>query len=231
MSGTRSEPEPARRAQLAYRRPEQGHHHRHLHGAGGVERLILVAEVGGAGPQVVIGHGDRPLVTAGETAPAGATGVAARPPVGGAGAERRGAGRQEKPEGMSHGKLRSSDICAVGARSAPDSRPPGTCGGCCRCSCSGRCRKPAAPGPGAVVAAEAPEDAAVGVGVPAVQGVAVVEVDQDRQRVRGRGGPLEDLLAPQHPQVVVDAPLRRELRLGGVPQLVLGRAGVEACRE
>src|SRR5690606_20876115 len=70
-----------------------------------------------------------------------------------------------------------------------------------------------------------PEDAAHGVGVAAVEGVAIVEFDEDGQRVAGRGGPLEDLFAPQHPQIVVHLPFADELPLGRVPYVVVRGGG------
>ena len=58
-------------------------------------------------------------------------------------------------------------------------------------------------------------------GIAAVERVAVVELDHHVERLARRRGPLEDLLAPQHAQVVVDAALAHELALRGVPQLVV----------
>jgi hypothetical protein len=85
-------------------------------------------------------------------------------------------------------------------------------------------RPPRRPRP--VVAAEHPEDAGVRAGVAAVEGVAVVELDEHGQRLVGIARPPEDLLAPQHAQVVVHAALADELALRRVPQRVVGaRAG------
>ena len=81
--------------------------------------------------------------------------------------------------------------------------------------------------PGAIVTAQDPKDAGVGIGVATVDGVLVVERDHGFQRVLGRGGPLQNFLAPQHAQIVVHAAVFAQLILGGVPQPVVGGAGGE----
>src|SRR5581483_11389641 len=75
--------------------------------------------------------------------------------------------------------------------------------------------------PRAIVAAENPEDAAVGVRIPAVQGVLVVQLDHDLERLLGRRRPFEDLLSPDHSEIVVDAALADQLSLGGVPERIV----------
>ena len=81
--------------------------------------------------------------------------------------------------------------------------------------------------PGPVVAAQDPHDPAPGVRVAPVQAVLVVELHHDPVGLLGALGPVEDLLAPEHPQVVVDDALAAELVLGGVPERVVGLRALE----
>ena len=81
--------------------------------------------------------------------------------------------------------------------------------------------------PGAVVAAEYPEDAAVGVGIAAVEGVFVVEMNHDASGFLRRFGPFEDFFAPEHAEVVVDAAFAEELGLRGVPEGIVGLGAFE----
>ena len=79
---------------------------------------------------------------------------------------------------------------------------------------------------------ENPRHTGIGIGVPAVQSVFVVQLDHDPQGIVRRFGPMQDLFAPQHAQIVVDDALAHELALGGVPELAealeldAGEAGV-----
>ena len=80
-------------------------------------------------------------------------------------------------------------------------------------------------GPRPVEQAEAPQNPGVGVGIAAVERVLVVEVYERRIRLLRRARPLDHLLAPQHPQVVVDGARGAQLLLGGVPQRIMRCAG------
>jgi hypothetical protein len=73
------------------------------------------------------------------------------------------------------------------------------------------------------VAPEDPENPGVGVGVATIESVSVVELDHHLEGLSRFGSPLEDLLSPQHPQIVVDGALAQELCLGSIPQRVVGR--------
>src|SRR5215203_5937926 len=57
--------------------------------------------------------------------------------------------------------------------------------------------------PAPVVLAEDPGDVGVGVRIPAFQEILVVEVERRRIGLARRGAPLQDLLSPVHPHVVV----------------------------
>ena len=56
--------------------------------------------------------------------------------------------------------------------------------------------------------------------MPAVQGSASGQVYHDLKGPLRRAGPVEDLLAQQHAEVVVDDALLAPLHLGSVPQRV-----------
>ena len=64
---------------------------------------------------------------------------------------------------------------------------------------------------------EAPLDARVAVRIVAVERVLVVQLDHRRERLARRRAPFENLLAPQHAQVIVDAAFGGQLPLCGVP--------------
>src|SRR5919107_141084 len=76
--------------------------------------------------------------------------------------------------------------------------------------------------PTPVVLAEDPGDVGVGVRVPAVQEILVVEVERRRIGLAGRGAPLQDLLSPVHPHVVVHVAGMDHLSHRRVPILVVG---------
>ena len=71
--------------------------------------------------------------------------------------------------------------------------------------------------PGPVMPSQNPEDTAVRVGITAVEGVLIVKLDHDFKGMSRGWCPLEDLFAPEHPEIVVYSPLSQELYLGGVP--------------
>ena len=81
--------------------------------------------------------------------------------------------------------------------------------------------------PSAIVSPEHPEDPAVRVGIATIQGVLVVQFDHDLQGISGRLRPFQNLLTPQHPQVVVDLSRSDELHLGGIPQFVVSCGRLE----
>ena len=67
--------------------------------------------------------------------------------------------------------------------------------------------------PRAVVPAEAPEDAGVGVWVSPIEGEFVVELHHGVEGLARRGRPFEDLLAPEHSEIVVDGAFSAQLPL------------------
>src|SRR5512135_2799943 len=76
--------------------------------------------------------------------------------------------------------------------------------------------------PRAVVTTQAPSDSRYRVRVAPVQRVGVVEPEHGLHGRLGRLRPLQDLLAPEHPEVVVEAALPHELSLRGIPERVVG---------
>jgi len=54
-----------------------------------------------------------------------------------------------------------------------------------------------------------------------VEAVLVIQMDHDFRRFLRRARPLQDFLAPQHPQVVVNDPLAHQLHLRGIPQRIM----------
>src|ERR1700690_3347274 len=76
--------------------------------------------------------------------------------------------------------------------------------------------------PGMVVAAEAPENPVIGVRIAAVKGVPIIQLDHDFERLLRRARPLQNLLPPEHAQVVVNAPLANQLALRRIPERIVG---------
>jgi hypothetical protein len=81
--------------------------------------------------------------------------------------------------------------------------------------------------PGMVITAKHPKDSAVGIGIAAVEAELVVELNHDGDSVPRRSGPFEELLSPEHAQVVVDSAFADELDLGGIPKGVVDLGGFE----
>ena len=96
-------------------------------------------------------------------------------------------------------------------------------------SCSGVCRRPDAPAPRTVVFAETPEDACIRVRVAPVERVLVVQVLQQLERLLISRAPLDDLLAPEHPRVIVYLAGAQQFSLRRVPQRVISLRGFDLC--
>jgi hypothetical protein len=84
--------------------------------------------------------------------------------------------------------------------------------------------------PGPIISTQDPKDAAIGVGVPAVQGVSVVELHHDLQGPLGGLGPFQDLLSPQHPEVIVQSSVSGQFPLGRIPEGVMGAGILEVVQ-
>src|SRR6185436_4145509 len=75
------------------------------------------------------------------------------------------------------------------------------------------------------LAGNRPRDSSVTIRIAPIEFVIIVESHRNLERLSGRTGPLEYLLPPIHPHVVVHPPLFDHLNLGGVPQCIV-RLGV-----
>jgi len=80
-----------------------------------------------------------------------------------------------------------------------------------------------------VLPADAPSDACVAIGVAPIEFITVVEAHSDLAGFRGRRRPLQNLVTPIRPQVIVHPAAVDHLSLGRAPQRVMGFCILELC--
>ena len=144
---------------------------------------------------------------------------------------RRSRRGEESPASGAVVAVRPAHVCHVQSRSISEIRRTYSSGSALRsqprgCHRSGLAEHvPLLPCP--VPQAEHPGDVAIGVGVASVVEMSVVQGQHRPVCVFGSVAPLEDLLAPIHPHVVVEITGFADLDHGGVPVRIVGLGALE----
>ena len=85
--------------------------------------------------------------------------------------------------------------------------------------------------PKAIRTAKHPENTTVGIGIAASESTFIVYMDHEAGSIFRRARPLQDFLAPEHAQVIVDAAFTEDLRLGRIPEGIMSLCEVELLED